>query len=78
MTAIAVIIALGVLLMGFGVVMVGGWLGGQSDWFGAEVFDRLASSKSDRWLLYITFVALVLAPLFGGALMIIFGLHYLR
>lgn len=73
-----VILISGVALMLFGTVMVGGWLSGKAAWFGIGVYDRVAGTKSDRWLLYVTFVALVLAPLLSGAFMILYGLRCFR
>jgi hypothetical protein len=73
-----VLIGIGAVLMIVGALTMRGWLVGKSNWFGAEVFDRAEASKPDRMLLYVTFVAMVLAPLICGALLIVYGLHSLR
>jgi hypothetical protein len=68
------LIVLGAACMIGGTIMLAGWLGGKSSWFGAGVYDRAGESKSDRQALYLYFIALVIAPLLGGALIIAFGI----
>jgi len=63
----------GALLMLFGVCTLLSWAGGKSRWFDPSVFDR-GDSKSDRQLLDLYYVALVLAPLLSGAVMLVLGL----
>ena len=70
-----VLIASGAGVMLFGVVMVVGWISGRSAWFGPGVFDRVDNPMSDRWLLYVTFVAVIPGPLLAGALLIVYGLY---
>jgi len=71
------LIASGAALMLLGVITLGGWVGGKSSWFDASVFDRPGTTKNDRLALYVTFMAMVLAPLLSGALMIAYGLYSL-
>jgi hypothetical protein len=73
-----ILIAVGVVLMLFGVVMLGGWVAGKSNWFDSGVFDRAGTSKTDRQFLDLYFVAIVLAPLFFGGLLIVLGLRTLQ
>ena len=58
-----------------GVLMLGAWLGGKSRWFGGGVLDRAGDSKNDRQFLDLYFVALVLAPLLFGGILIVFALR---
>ena len=74
----SILIACGGALMLLGVIMLGGWVSGKSSWFDAGVYDRQGSTKNDRMSLYVTFVAMVLAPLLSGALIIAYGLYTLR
>jgi len=74
----SILIACGGALMLLGVIMLGGWVSGKSNWFDAGVYDRQGSTKNDRMSLYVTFVAMVLAPLLSGALIIAYGLYTLR
>jgi hypothetical protein len=71
-------IAIGLVLMALGTLSMWGWLSGKSHWFGQDVYDDRGSSKSDRLLLYVTFLAMVLAPLLCGAVLIMYGLYRLR
>jgi hypothetical protein len=74
----AVLIACGVASMLLGVLMLIGWVGGKSGWFDSAVYDRRGGSKTDRMFLYLYFLALVIAPLALGALLIVLGLQELR
>ena len=74
----AILIAGGLALMVLGIILLGGWLGGKSHWFDPGVYDRSGASKVDRMSLYVTFIAMVLAPLLLGALLIAYGLRTLR
>ncbi len=69
-----ILIAVGAVLMIAGLVTLGGWVGGRTGRLGRSVADRVGNSKTDRQLLGLYFVVLVLAPLVGGALLIAFGL----
>jgi hypothetical protein len=73
----AILIVVGGALMLGGGVMLAGWTSGKSRWFDAGVFDRSGASKTDRQFIDLYFMALVLAPLLGGALMIVVGLRKL-
>jgi hypothetical protein len=72
------LIGIGAVLMLAGIATLRGWISGKSDWFDASVYDRTGATKSDRMLLYVTFVAMVLTPLLAGAILIGYGLHRLR
>jgi hypothetical protein len=73
----AVLIVVGAVLMVVGAVMLCGWIGGRSSWFNVGVYDRVGQSKTDRQFLHLYFIALVLAPLLCGAILIAFGLRRL-
>lgn len=73
----AALIILGAVLMAAGVAMLVGWVGGRSARLGRGVLDRAGDSKTDRQLLGLYFVTLVLAPLLGGAVLIAVGLRQL-
>ncbi len=72
-----VLIGIGTLLLLLGVVLLTGWTGGRSRWFGADVYDRPGDNRTDRIFLDLYFVVKVLAPLLGGATMIVYGLRLL-
>ena len=72
-----ILIIVGAALTLFGAVMLGGWVAGKSNWFDSGVFDRAGTSKTDRQFLDLYFVAIVLAPLFFGGVLIVFGLRSL-
>jgi len=72
-----ILIAAGTVVMLFGVVMLAGWVGGKGRWFGVDVYDRTGVSKTDRQFLNLYFMAIVLAPLFFGGMLIVFGLRAL-
>ncbi len=74
----AVLIVCGVASMLLGVLMLSGWVGGKSTWFDSAVFDRRGGSKTDRMFLYLYFLAMVIAPLALGGLLIVMGLQELR
>lgn len=77
MLAIA-LIAVGVVLMLVGVITLAAWVSGKSSWFDAGVYDRQGETKTDRQYLDLYFVALVIAPLLVGALLIVLGLQQLQ
>ena len=68
------LILAGLGLMIFGVRMLCSWLGSAGSRFDAAWFDRSGSSKTDRQFLDLYFIAAVLGPLLGGAILIVFGL----
>ncbi len=67
----------GALAMVFGTVMIIHWVSGKGCWLDRGVVDTRGATKSERQLLDIYFVALVLTPLLGGALAILLGLREL-
>ena len=69
-----ILILVGVALMIFGIRMLWSWLGSTASRFDAAWFDRGGSSKTDRQFLDLYFIAAVLGPLLGGAILIVFGL----
>lgn len=71
------LIVVGAVLMIIGMITMGGWISGQSAWFRSDVYDRAGGSKDDRWLLYATFLAMVLAPLLVGSILIVYGVQML-
>ncbi len=73
-----IFIVIGVGLMIFGVRMLWSWLGTTASRFDASWFDRGGSSKTDRQFLDLYFIAAVLGPLLGGAMLIVFGLSQLQ
>lgn len=73
----AVLITVGVALMGFGGIMLTAWIGGKSSWFGGDVLDRPGGTKIDRQFLHLYFAAAVLAPLFFGGIALVLGLRRL-
>jgi hypothetical protein len=72
-----ILILIGGALMAFGAVMLAGWTGGKSHWFGSDVYDRAGNTQSDWVFLDLYFVAKVLFPLFVGAGMVVYGLRRL-
>ena len=66
----------GICLMIFGVCMLVMWVSGKGRWFDTGVYDSRGSSKVDRMFLDLYFLAIVIAPLLSGAIMIVFGLRY--
>ncbi|HUS47638.1 MAG TPA: hypothetical protein VM098_05935 [Phycisphaerae bacterium] len=69
---ILVLVGAGMMLSGS--VMLAGWVSGKSRWFNASVYDRQGCSKTDRMFIDLYFIAMVLAPLLGGAIVIVVGL----
>jgi hypothetical protein len=69
------LIVAGAGLMLFGLCMLWGWVNGRSRWFDAGVFDRAGASKNDRQFLDLYYIAIVLAPLLCGAVMMALGLR---
>ena len=76
MSGLACVI-LGGALMAAGVLLLYAWANNKSKWFDSGNFDQQNAPKAGAlfWFLYLLyFVAMVLAPLLGGALMIVYGL----
>lgn len=70
----AILIVVGATLATLGAVMLVGWTAGKSTWFDAGVYDRRGSTVNDRQFVNLYFMAVVLAPLLIGGILIIFGL----
>jgi len=69
-----ILVLIGVALMLTGSMTLVGWLGGKSRFFSSSVYDRQGTSKTDRMFIDLYFVSTVLAPLLGGAILIVIGL----
>jgi hypothetical protein len=69
-----VLIIVGAIATLFGVVMLWQWNSGTCKWLDRGVFDKPGSSKNDRQFLQLYFISLVLAPLLGGAILVVYGL----
>ena len=70
-----ILVIVGAALMILGVFMLASWVSGSSRLFDSGVYDRKGDSKIDRQFLDLYFLAIVIAPLLGGAIMIAFGLR---
>jgi len=70
-----ILIIIGAVLLCIGVFMLWAWLDGRSMWFDAGIYDRSGSSKTDRQFLNLYYIAVVLAPLLCGAVLIVYGLR---
>ena len=71
-------VILGGVLMVAGVLLLYAWMNNKSRWLDSESFEQHNSGRMGClfWSLYLLyFVALVIAPLLGGALMIVYGLE---
>ena len=69
-----ILIAIGIALMALGAVLMAAWLNGKGTWFDREIYDRPGDTLNDRQYLRFYFIALILAPLLGGGILIVFGL----
>ena len=70
-------VILGGVLMVAGVLLLYAWMNNKSRWFDSESFGQQNSVRMGClfWSFYLLyFVALVIAPLLGGAMMIVYGL----
>ena len=69
-------VIVGGVLMVAGVLLLYAWMNNKSRWFDTENFDQGSARMGCLfWVFYITcFVALVITPLLGGAMMIVYGL----
>ena len=70
-----ILIVVGAGLMVLGIISLAGWISGKSRWLEGGVYDRRGASKVDRQFLDLYFVAVVIAPLLVGAILIVFGLR---
>ncbi len=70
-------VILGGVLMVAGVLLLYAWMNNKSRWFDSESFGQQNSGRMGClfWSFYVLyFMALVIAPLLGGALIIVYGL----
>ena len=74
MVGIALVIA-GIILMTVGLVFLGGWVSGRGERAGRPGAALSDGSKTDRQIMDLYFIALVVAPLLAGAMLIAFGLQ---
>ena len=70
----AILVIAGVILMAVGLAFLGNWVSGRGDRAGKVGKALSDGTKTDRQLMDLYFIALVLAPLLGGAMLIAFGL----
>ena len=69
-----ILIAVGAIAMIFGAMTLWQWSSGKASWFDSGVVDSTGESKNERQFLDLYFISLVIAPLLGGAILIVFGL----
>jgi hypothetical protein len=69
------LIAAGVVLMVVGSVLLLAWTGDPSRWFDSGIHDSRGTTKTDRQFLDLYFLAIVIAPLLVGGLLIALGLR---
>ena len=74
MVGIALVIA-GIILMTVGLVFLGGWVSGRGERAGRPGAALSDGSNTDRQIMDLYFIALVVAPLLAGAMLIAFGLQ---
>lgn len=72
-----ILIAAGALAMLLGTLTLWQWNTGAGRWFDPGVADRPGDTKNDRQFLDLYFISLIVAPLLGGAILIVFGLKEL-
>ncbi|MGA2266579.1 MAG: hypothetical protein ABSH10_09165 [Phycisphaerae bacterium] len=70
-----ILIVAGVILMILGGILLLAWTGDPSRWFDAAVHDNRGTTKTDRQFLDLYFLAMVIAPLLVGGLLIALGLR---
>jgi hypothetical protein len=70
-------IVVGAIATLFGVVMLWQWNSGTGSWLDSGVVGKAGTSKNDRQFILLYFISLVLAPLLGGAIMVVFGLGHI-
>lgn len=68
------ILAFGATAMMWGVLQLWQWAGGDEQDSGRGGYDSHAPSQSDWLFMDLRFLALVVAPLLGGAILILLGL----
>lgn len=64
----------GAALMGLGVMMLLAWMGDDGENSGRFGFRSRGAAQTDWVFMDLQFLALVIAPLLGGAILIVFGL----
>jgi hypothetical protein len=70
-----VCIILGAVSMLVGTVMLTGWVSGRTRWIDARILQRSPETSNDWVLLGLYFIGTAVAPLLGGALLIVLGLR---
>jgi hypothetical protein len=74
MLGIALVIA-GIILMAVGLIFLGSWVSGRGERAGRPGPALSDGTKTDRQIMDLYFIALVVAPLLAGAMLIAFGLQ---
>jgi hypothetical protein len=74
MLGIALVIA-GIILMAVGLIFLGSWVSGRGERAGRPGAALSDGTKTDRQIMDLYFIALVVAPLLAGAMLIAFGLQ---
>jgi len=72
------LVVAGGALMVLGILMLLRWMGDEGDGTGKFGVGSRSASQNDWVLMDLQFLALVIAPLLGGAILIVFGLVRLR
>ncbi len=72
-----ILVLTGAVLMAVGLVFLGGWVSGRGERAGKLHVALGDASRADQWLINLYFMALVVTPLLGGAVLIAFGLEKL-
>jgi hypothetical protein len=70
----ASLVVAGAALMILGVWMLLRWMGDEGEGTGKFGFGSRGASQNDWVLMDLQFIALVIAPLLGGAILLVFGL----
>jgi len=73
----AILLIAGMILMAVGLVSLGSWVSGRGERAGRHGTALSDSSKAERQLMDLYFIAVVVAPLLAGAMLIAFGLQQL-
>ncbi len=69
-----ILIAAGIVLMILGVISSTYWVSDKASWLNADSADRPGGTLNERQYIRLCFVALVIAPLLVGAILIVYGL----
>ena len=62
-------------LMAFGFFMLFAWVSGRSSWIDPSVLERSGDSKNDRMFIDLYYIAIVLAPLLSGSILLLYGVR---